>query len=194
MSTAAPAAPRGHATRERILDEALRLMARQGADATGMRAVADACGVNVAAIYYHFPSKAALLRAVIEERHYELLLQIAPVDRHAGSPRTRLRDLVWSMWRGAQREEQVWRLLIAESCHHNEDAREVAAQLLASVEAAVAEWLGDVVGQLRVPTPVAARIVVDALLAFLVECAIRGGEAWESWAASRADDLAAALV
>ena len=95
MPRIAPApGPRGHDTRERILDEALSLMATRGADATGMRAVADACGLNVAALYYHFPSKAALLRAVIAERHYELLLQIAPIDPHAGTTQERMERLL----------------------------------------------------------------------------------------------------
>ena len=54
-------------TRDRILNAALDLTARHGAEGTSMRDLAEACGVNVAALYYHFPSKAAMLLAVYEE-------------------------------------------------------------------------------------------------------------------------------
>lgn len=50
------------ATRERILDEAERLFAERGFDATSMRAVTNAAGVNLAAVNYHFGSKDRLLR------------------------------------------------------------------------------------------------------------------------------------
>src|SRR4051812_26722313 len=54
--------------REHILDVTLQLMSEQGAGRTSMRQLAAACGLNVAAIYHYFPSKDALLAAVIDER------------------------------------------------------------------------------------------------------------------------------
>ncbi len=54
--------------RDRILDATLALMARGGAHGTSMRAVASACGLNVATLYHYFPSKRDLLRAAIEHR------------------------------------------------------------------------------------------------------------------------------
>jgi AcrR family transcriptional regulator len=55
-------------TKERILDAAERLFAEKGVDATSLRQVTGAAGVNVAAIHYHFGSKEELLRAVIGRR------------------------------------------------------------------------------------------------------------------------------
>ena len=55
-------------TQERILDAAERLFAEKGIDATSLRKVTAAAGVNVAAIHYHFGSKEELLRAVIARR------------------------------------------------------------------------------------------------------------------------------
>jgi len=55
-------------TKERILDAAERLFAEKGVDATSLRQVTGAAGVNVAAIHYHFGSKEELLRAVIARR------------------------------------------------------------------------------------------------------------------------------
>ena len=60
----------GRSTRERILDTAFELTTAQNSTGISMRRLADGCGLNVATIYHHFPSKAELLRAVLEERGY----------------------------------------------------------------------------------------------------------------------------
>ena len=53
-------------TRERIEEVALELWATQGFTATSLRDIAQALGVTKAALYYHFPSKAELARAVFQ--------------------------------------------------------------------------------------------------------------------------------
>ena len=55
-------------TQERILDTAEELFARDGYDATSLRAVTREAGVNLAAVHYHFGGKIPLFRAVIERR------------------------------------------------------------------------------------------------------------------------------
>jgi AcrR family transcriptional regulator len=55
-------------TKTRILDAAERLFARNGIEATSLRAITAAAGVNLAAVNYHFQSKEALLHAVIARR------------------------------------------------------------------------------------------------------------------------------
>jgi AcrR family transcriptional regulator len=67
-------------TRERILDVAARLFSERGFAGTSTRDIAEALGVTKAALYYHFPSKDAILtelvaqplaavRAVLSEPH-----------------------------------------------------------------------------------------------------------------------------
>ena len=73
------AAPRAN-QRERILDVALQLMSERGSSAMSMRQLAQACGVQVAAIYHYFPSKDELLRSVVEERRYSSRLVEMPLD------------------------------------------------------------------------------------------------------------------
>ena len=55
-------------TKDRILDAAERLFARDGIEATSLRAITAEAGVNLAAVNYHFQSKDALVRAVIARR------------------------------------------------------------------------------------------------------------------------------
>ena len=52
------------ATRDRIVDTALRLFSEKGTSAVSMRELADAADVTVPGVYYHFASKADLIQAV----------------------------------------------------------------------------------------------------------------------------------
>lgn len=55
-------------TKERILDAAERLLAKQGFEATSLRAITTEAEVNLAAVNYHFQTKDSLFRAVIARR------------------------------------------------------------------------------------------------------------------------------
>ncbi|MCK8784165.1 TetR family transcriptional regulator [Roseomonas sp. NAR14] len=57
---------RSGATRERILDTAQALFAEQGYAATSTRAIAQAAGVNLAQLHYHFGSKRDLFKAAYQ--------------------------------------------------------------------------------------------------------------------------------
>jgi AcrR family transcriptional regulator len=62
-------APRGAAaTKERILDTAEALFMEHGFEATGLRSMTAAAGVNLAAVNYHFGSKEELFEAVLTRR------------------------------------------------------------------------------------------------------------------------------
>ena len=52
-------------TRTRILDAAEHLFAERGFRGTSVRAITDLAGANLAAVGYHFGSKAELLASVI---------------------------------------------------------------------------------------------------------------------------------
>ncbi|MFM8304892.1 MAG: helix-turn-helix domain-containing protein [Actinomycetota bacterium] len=53
-------------TRDRIVETALRLFSERGTSAVSVREVADAAGVTVPGLYYHFAAKADLIRAVYQ--------------------------------------------------------------------------------------------------------------------------------
>ena len=57
---------KSEATREKILEAALRLFRKRGFEKTTMRDVAKAAGVAVGAAYYYFPSKEAVVLAYYE--------------------------------------------------------------------------------------------------------------------------------
>lgn len=64
----------GEATRRRILSAALRLFAREGFHGASVRAIARAAGLTEAGIYYHFPSKRAVIEALYQERGFPAAL------------------------------------------------------------------------------------------------------------------------
>lgn len=55
-------------TRTRLLDTAERLFAERGIEATSVRDIVGAARANLGAITYHFGSKDALVRSVVERR------------------------------------------------------------------------------------------------------------------------------
>jgi AcrR family transcriptional regulator len=58
----------GRERRARILSDAMTLFSREGYADTSLRDIAAEVGVSKSALYHHFPSKDALLLAVLEER------------------------------------------------------------------------------------------------------------------------------
>jgi AcrR family transcriptional regulator len=62
----------GGSTPERLVATAERLFAERGIEAVSLRDITNACHANSAAIHYHFGSKDALVRAILEHRAAEL--------------------------------------------------------------------------------------------------------------------------
>lgn len=61
----------GAETRRRAQQIALELFTEHGYEATSLRRIADVLGINKASLYYHFPSKEAILRSLFDERGAE---------------------------------------------------------------------------------------------------------------------------
>ena len=179
--------------RARILDAALPLVGELGATGTSMRRLAAACSLNVATIYHYFPSKADLLRALIEERRYgeRMAAEDPPVDL-ALAPDARFR--AFFTWLVAQtlEEQTILRMLLGEGLRANPTARQSARDLLAALDATVTAWLTSGFPEIVALTPaaIAARSVRRALLSLLTEHLATG----QADVASYADDLAALLL
>jgi AcrR family transcriptional regulator len=146
------------------------LMSERGAGDTSMRALANACGLNVATLYHYFPSKADLLRSVIEERGYVHLLATEgpPIDQEA-SLHDRLVGLLDFLWAAASAEEAPMRLLLGESLRGDPTAATTVAELLGALDTAVARWLSESFPDLPGDRAVTGRIVRRLLVARLVE-------------------------
>lgn len=192
MATAAPAtgAPPGD-PRTRILDAALALMSEHGSAASSMRQLAAACGLNVATLYHYFPSKADLLRSVVEERRYhERLGHDAPPIDAATPPRDRLVELLDWLWRNSLEEEAVWRLLVGEALRGEEVATTSAAAVVDALAVTLERWLGDGFPELEGDPAAVARLIRGQVFALVVEH-LALGAVTPRQARARAQELAA---
>jgi AcrR family transcriptional regulator len=159
-----------------------------------MRQLADGCGVNVATIYHHFPSKADLLRAVLEERGYPRRIGEEgppPEIAAAGSEAEVVRRLMTWLWTSTEAEESAWRLLIGESLRGEPAAREEAGVLLDLLGPALVGWLRSVAPSLDERAEPIAGLMRSVLLALAVEHLALGSD--DARAAARIDELVSSL-
>jgi AcrR family transcriptional regulator len=90
-------------TRELILDTAERLFAEKGLDATSVRDITGAAGVNLGAITYHFGTKQKLIEAMFN-RHFgpfaqRTLKMIDEAEQKAGQKPARIEALLEALMR-----------------------------------------------------------------------------------------------
>lgn len=88
----------GDATRERMLDAAEALFAKNGYHGTSMRDIADATDSRIALVTYHFGTKDVLFNKVVERRAsymaHQRILALDAARRRAGNDPIPLRDLI----------------------------------------------------------------------------------------------------
>jgi AcrR family transcriptional regulator len=166
-------------------------MGEQGSAGASMRRLAAACGLNVATLYHYFPSKADLLRAVIEDRRYlERLDRDEPPLDPAAPAQERLVALVTWLWDAALAEHAVWRLLVGEAIRGESAASEGARALVSALDDTLVRWLSGHVPELDDPAS-AARLIRAHVFSLMVEHLTLGGPTGP--VRERAQDLARLL-
>ena len=83
-------------TRERLLQAGFKEIYRRGFQGASLEAILDQAGVTKGALYHHFPDKAALGYAVVDEVIRDLLLQrwLGVLQAEAGDPVTALQAML----------------------------------------------------------------------------------------------------
>lgn len=104
MTTARPAAAPTEA-RGRIVEAAVRCIAREGVAAASMAAIAHEAGVSKALLHYHYRDRAMLLAAVVERLAARLVQRERAAIDGAGS-RGAL-DALWSWLEGELRRGEL---------------------------------------------------------------------------------------
>jgi AcrR family transcriptional regulator len=98
---------KSEATREKILEHALRLFRKRGFEKTTMRDVAKAAGLAVGAAYYYFPSKDALVLAYYDrtqEAHTSLAREAM---QRADGTAERLRAVLHTKFATIERDRKL---------------------------------------------------------------------------------------
>ncbi|WP_263298890.1 TetR/AcrR family transcriptional regulator [Leifsonia poae] len=76
----------GSETRAEILRVSLELFTERGFEGTSIRDIAEALGVTKSSLYYHFPSKEAIIRALLDGRRREIDELLAWVEEQPAGP------------------------------------------------------------------------------------------------------------
>jgi AcrR family transcriptional regulator len=97
------------AARSRLVDAALQLFATRGYSGTSVDAIADAAGVSVGLLYYHFADKHSLLRAIFERSLADVGGTFAAADSEK-NPADRLPALLRSIGVTIRRDRDFWRV------------------------------------------------------------------------------------
>lgn len=180
--------------RTRILGIALALMSARGAQTMSMRQLAAACGLNVATLYHYFPSKAALLQAVLEDKRYIEQLAVSGFEADLTEPpRARLAAMVRWLLEYIIEEEATWRLMLGEALRGEQLALDAVNDLSTAITDTVRRWIHESFPELHGDVEVGARAIRDQLLAFCVEGMALDEAARRRRIDERAADVAALL-
>ena len=112
--------------RDKVLEAGLQVFSERGYRAS-MDEIAKATGVTRTVLYYYFPTKKDLFRAVLEAQVTEFLRHIAPAVATQGTPEDRLRAVLDALLGFAESEPRGWDLVFARSDENDPDAHEVRA-------------------------------------------------------------------
>jgi AcrR family transcriptional regulator len=132
-------------TRERIVDEAMRLFSQNGYTATSVAKIEDAAGLTPGAggLYHHFKSKEAVLAAGIE-RHLErlgALRRIREVLGSLGDLRAELKLTARYFLAELDEESELLRILASDVRNRPQVLTAAAEQLVGSTLTGFAGWI-----------------------------------------------------
>ena len=95
----------------RLMWAAIEAFARRGYHATTTRDIATAAGMSPAALYVHFPSKAALLSAIARNGHQRALELVQEAMAATDDPEERIRQIVESFVAWNARRHRIARII-----------------------------------------------------------------------------------
>ena len=100
--------------RERLIEAARELFARDGFDAASVRDITARAHANLGAITYHFGSKEALYHAVIERFANPLADRLAAISAEPRPPLERLATAMWTFMDHIWQHPEMPRLILRE--------------------------------------------------------------------------------
>jgi AcrR family transcriptional regulator len=134
-------------TRERIVDEAMRLFSENGYSGTSITKIEAAAGLTPGAggIYHHFKNKEALLAAGIERQlaRLDALRDIRHVLGSLGDIKAELTLTARYILAELDSESEMLRILASEARNRPQLLTTAAEQLVSSTFTGFAAWIGE---------------------------------------------------
>ncbi|MFI7637503.1 TetR/AcrR family transcriptional regulator [Nonomuraea sp. NPDC049400] len=158
-------------TRRRILDEAIRLFALRGYDATSVTDIQEACGLasGSGALYKHFPSKQALLETAVRRNLGTMALRRQEVvERVPDDPREALRMMARAVWDVIDGDRDLVRIMLREFDAFPEIFEPMWQGVLATLYRECATWIEDqrALGVVEAADPEATAAVLISSLTY----------------------------
>ncbi len=146
-----------------ILAAATAVVAERGAEAASISEIADRAGITRPIVYDHFPSKHALILALIEQHHAALMAALGDIATGPRLDKRTLRRLVVAYFHQVDVDPAGWRILCLEPSR-DPDISTVQRRTAGEVNLVVAQML-DPAAPLaeRLMVVEAARAAVNAL-------------------------------
>jgi TetR/AcrR family transcriptional regulator, regulator of cefoperazone and chloramphenicol sensitivity len=155
---------RAEERRERLVVAAYEVMREHGIAMLRTRDVAAQAGITVATLHYYFPTKDALVRAVIEYAITDRM--VMPLDLDETDGRQALRTMLEGLAKHAENDPGHFRLLheLIWRSHEDEAVRDLLRRWHTGWRDAIAAWLGDKRFRRDLAPEQTASIVVHAVL------------------------------
>ena len=162
-------------TRRDILDHSLDLFAESGFFGTSMREIARAVGIRESAIYHHFPSKDAILHALLQElgpgraNIFRQMDVVGMVKAVGGREFLRqVTDMIMVSWTTPQ-EQKIFRLILSEGLRLGAEGVLHPAVLIERARMTVADLFRQLsaAGLIRPVDPMAAALGLMGPMAIL---------------------------
>jgi len=163
---------KGELSRERILDSATQLFSERGYAATGVSDIARGAGVEKAALYWHFESKAALLAAVLDRMDLQVVERIVKKVSTSGDSDLRLDLFLAGIKKLAAERSHLVRLTLSVAIERSAispESRAALQRIFERTRIAVEEGFVEALG-VRLPD---LDLIARLTLAYLEEAAIR---------------------
>jgi AcrR family transcriptional regulator len=159
-------------TRDRLLDAAIVLFARQGYSSTSVADIQQACGLSPGsgALYKHFPSKKALLREATRRQVKQMGATWEEYKRtRASDTKSALRQGAEQIWASFDNNAQLLRVMFREPEALDEMIDDLWSAVAATAYQRTARALSAAkdAGVSRVEDPEATSTVLVAALAYL---------------------------
>lgn len=116
------------ASKQAVYDAAVRLFARNGFAATGMRELSREAGVNLATVNYFYGSKKGLLKAILEDYFIGLEAVLRTNLDGDGAPDAKMKRLVAALARYFDSVSDKLIIALTELPHDDPDITEFKAQ------------------------------------------------------------------
>lgn len=160
---------KSEASRQQVLDAAIKTLAKRGFANTSVSDIADTAGMSKGVVHYHFTSKEDLIVRVLAQCYDTLSTAVRSAWSEPGTPPERIRRALREMWvtrTGGSPEMTVVADLMAQGIHDPKLKKSLAARFHTSREELVQELVSSFqkLGlRPKLPAEVVARIVMATL-------------------------------